>query len=169
MNVNVSIEDSSWEQYQIADIVDLCADAVMEAANMRDKKDLLEISFLFTCDDEVKLLNKIYRGIDKPTNVLSFPAYRGDLPEFDTDNATNEYFADEPANFILGSVALAHETVAKESEEQNKTIQAHLKHLVVHSLLHLLGYDHIKDEDASSMEELEVAILKTIGVSNPYL
>ncbi len=112
-----------------------------------------ELSLLFTDDTRMQQLNAAWRGIDKPTNVLSFPGagYReGDLPP------------------VLGDIVLAAETVAREAALENRPFAHHLSHLMVHGLLHLLGYDHETDEEAENMEKLEAAILSRLGIPDPY-
>jgi phosphate starvation-inducible protein PhoH and related proteins len=104
---------------------------------------------LFTSDEAVKVLNAQWRGKDSPTNVLSFPA---------PDTAGT-----------LGDIALAYETCAREADEQGKSLKDHATHLLVHGLLHLLGYDHEADDDAAEMEGLEKDILAHLGVSDPYV
>ncbi len=103
--------------------------------------------------NEIKNLNKTYRNQDKPTNVLSFPS---DLPiEIDEE--------------ILGDVVICLEVVKQEAQDQQKTFLDHLTHMAVHGTLHLLGYDHIEDDQAKIMESLEVKILDRLQVKNPYL
>jgi len=114
--------------------------------------DDVSLTILLTSDAEVQALNKQYRGKDKPTNVLSFPD--GDRGE---DGALQ-----------LGDIALAYETVMREAEAQEKTFAAHLAHLVIHGVLHLLGYDHEEEDEAEAMEALEIALLATMGIANPY-
>jgi probable rRNA maturation factor len=99
-------------------------------------------------------LNRTWRGKDKPTNVLSFPAGGEAGPR------------DAPR--LLGDVVLAGGVVAAEAEAQGKRLSAHLTHLVVHGVLHLLGHDHERDRDAERMEALEIRILRRLGVANPY-
>lgn len=123
---------------------------------------------LLACDDaRIAALNDRFRGKAQATNVLSWPAWslspetegtRPDLPP-----AGNP---DDPGT--LGNIALAFETCSREAATQDKPFDAHLTHLVVHSVLHLLGYDHIRDKDAALMEETEIAILASIGLENPY-
>lgn len=105
-----------------------------------------EISVVLADDAFVRELNRTYRGKDKPTNVLSFPS--------------GEH---------LGDIVLALETVAREAEQQGKSFKAHAQHLLVHGTLHLLGHDHEQESEAEVMEQLEVKILKKLGVANPYL
>lgn len=101
----------------------------------------------FVSMDQSRQLNRQFRNINEPTNVLSFPA---ELPS------------------VLGDVAICADIAAKEAESQNKRFEEHLAHLVIHGVLHLCGYDHVKDEDAEVMESKEVALLKSIGMPNPY-
>ncbi|WP_055047145.1 rRNA maturation RNase YbeY [Devosia sp. A16] len=111
-----------------------------------------EVSVVLTDDAEQRELNRQWRGFDKSTNVLSFPQI--------------EPFA--PVSGLLGDITLARETVAREAEEMGIGFEAHFTHLVVHGFLHLLGYDHIEDEDAEEMEGLESEILATLGIADPY-
>lgn len=104
-------------------------------------------------DATVRSLNARFRGKDKPTNVLSFPA----LERF--DGAVPQ---------SLGDVVLAQETVEREAAEQGVAASHHLQHLVVHGLLHLLGFDHETDDEAQEMEGIEIEVLSTLGIPNPY-
>ncbi len=113
-----------------------------------------ELSILLTGDAGMRALNRDWRGQDKPTNVLSFPA------------APPDRIAASPA---LGDIALAYETLAREASEQGKTFDAHLAHLVIHGLYHLLGDDHETDAEAEAMEARETAALARLGLANPYL
>lgn len=113
-----------------------------------------EISVVLSDDEHIRELNKHHRGIDKPTNVLSFPAVRMKTP------------AGAPR--ILGDVVLAFETVEREAKEEAKSIENHLAHLVVHGVLHLLGYDHEDDDEAETMEARERQILARLGIPDPY-
>lgn len=111
-----------------------------------------EISVLFTDDAHQQVLNSEWRGIDKPTNVLSFPQL--------------EPFA--PVAGIVGDITLAHETLVREAAELGKGFTEHFTHLVVHGTLHLLGYDHIDETEALHMEGLETQILAELGIADPY-
>ena len=164
MNAEILLENGFWPN-NIKDIINSVADAVFSSLKLKHND--IEICFLCTDDEEIKTLNKTYRGIDKPTNVLSFPAehYKED-DEYLIDSSY-EIHAKVPC--ILGSIALAYETIKKESEEQNKSFDDHLKHMIVHSVLHLLGYDHINDDEAEEMEKLEIKILNSINIKNPYI
>jgi len=118
----------------------------------------LELSLVLADDARVQALNRDYRGRDKPTNVLSFAA---------RDDATMPAIPDEPT--ALGDVVLALETTAAEAAAAGKPLADHAVHLTVHGVLHLLGYDHeLGPAEAAEMESLEVAILATLDVANPY-
>lgn len=112
-----------------------------------------ELSLLLTDDAHVRVLNRDWRGQDKPTNVLSFPAADED---------------DEEPGPLLGDVAVARETTAREAAEEGKTFDDHFAHLLVHGLLHLFGYDHLEDDEAEEMEALETEILAGLGIADPY-
>ncbi|HRK18571.1 MAG TPA: rRNA maturation RNase YbeY [Hyphomicrobiaceae bacterium] len=111
-------------------------------------------TIVFAGDLQVKALNAQFRNIDKPTNVLSFPA---------GGEAT-----DEDGQPYLGDVILAYETVAREAAEQGLAFDHHLVHLVVHGVLHLAGFDHMTESEAGVMEALEIRILARLGIADPY-
>jgi probable rRNA maturation factor len=123
-------------------------------------KECLLVSLLMTSDEEVQILNAEWRGKDKPTNVLSFPMLaREDLLDLDEDGPPE----------MLGDLALAYETCAREAEEKGISLEDHAAHLMIHGLLHLAGLDHeISDEDAREMEILEIKALALIGIADPY-
>lgn len=110
------------------------------------------VSLSINSADEIQHLNKEYRGKDKATNVLSFPMQS---PE-------------EVDICLLGDVVLCAEVIQQEAKQQDKAETSHWAHMVVHGMLHLQGYDHIKDEEAQIMEQLEIKILKDIGIDSPY-
>ena len=121
---------------------------------------------LCLCDDaKMRQLNQQHRQIDKPTNVLSFPAYdmAGDMAG---DTAGQQIDGDAPV--LLGDIVIAAETVMREADDMQMPVADHLIHLFVHGMLHLFGHDHIDDELAEIMETLEVKFLTNIGVPNPY-
>lgn len=164
MDVEILIENGAWENEKTKLSIEESAKAVFDFLEL--KHDDIEICFLCTDDEEVKNLNKTYRGIDKATNVLSFPADSYPDEEDEYSENPDENCAEKTC--LLGSVALSFDTILSESKNQEKTFENHLRHLVVHSVLHLLGYDHIDDKDAEKMEDLEVKILKNMGLENPY-
>lgn len=120
-----------------------------------------EVCVALSDDASVRELNRQYRGKDAPTNVLSFPA-----PEATLAPSAVQISAHQPRT--LGDLVLAYETLAREAREQGIPLAHHLQHLVVHGLLHLLGFDHETDREAEEMEALEVEILAGLGISNPY-
>jgi probable rRNA maturation factor len=141
--IEVEIDDPAWTA-ALPDAQDL-AIAAGEAALDRPG----EVAVLLTGDETLRDLNNRFRGKDRPTNVLSFPA---------------------PANpeGHLGDIALAYGVCATEAEAQGKTLAAHLQHLVAHGVLHLVGFDHETDAEAEVMEARERVILAALGVSDPY-
>ena len=116
----------------------------------------LELSIMLADAAEQRRLNRDWRGIDRSTNVLSFATW----------DPAIELPPDAP--LLLGDVVLAYETVACEAKEQGKAITDHLCHLIVHGVLHLLGYDHATEREAVVMEKLETSILTSLGVADPY-
>lgn len=113
-----------------------------------------ELSLVLTDDAEIRAINTQWRSIDKPTNVLSFPAFNvvvGQAPKA-----------------MLGDVILAYETILREADLEKISFNDHLSHLIIHGLLHLLGYDHENDKDAEEMESLETAILAKLEIADPY-
>jgi probable rRNA maturation factor len=116
-----------------------------------------ELAVMLTDDAGIRTLNSNWRGIDKPTNVLSFPALQ----------PTGRGGPDD-APRMLGDIAIAYETTRKEADDEQKPFDHHLSHLAVHGFLHLIGYDHEKDADAEAMETLEQEILAQLGIPDPY-
>jgi probable rRNA maturation factor len=116
----------------------------------------VELGIILSDADEQLRLNRDYRGQDVPTNVLAFPAW----------DQVSYMTPDIP--ILLGDVVLAFEIIAREAAEQQKSIDAHLSHLVVHGVLHLLGFDHMTATDAERMESLETSILAKLGIADPY-
>src|SRR5882724_1878011 len=116
-----------------------------------------ELAVMLTDDAGIRTLNSNWRGIDKPTNVLSFPALPPTGPSGPDD-----------APRMLGDIAIAYETTRKEADDEQKPFDHHLSHLAVHGFLHLIGYDHEKDDDAETMEALEQKILAQLGIPDPY-
>jgi len=112
-----------------------------------------EVSLCLTDDAEVRALNAHWRGLDKPTSVLSFPS------------APRERIREAP---LLGDIALAFESLSREAEKSGASLADHYRHLVAHGFLHLIGYDHQTDEEAERMEALERRILARLGVADPY-
>jgi probable rRNA maturation factor len=146
MTLSVDVEDPRWPD--VARVAERCHKAVMG-------NDTRSVALLFASDAEVRVLNKQWRGQDKPTNVLSFPASPMPGPPGEEQH--------------LGDIILAFETVKAEAVAQAKPFENHVSHLIVHGLLHLLGLDHDNDADADAMESRERDILAKLGIPDPYL
>jgi probable rRNA maturation factor len=116
-----------------------------------------ELAVMLTDDTGIRTLNRNWRGIDKPTNVLSFPALQPRGPQ-----------GRDEAPRMLGDIAIAYETTRKEADEEQKPFDHHLSHLAVHGFLHLIGHDHERDQEAETMESLERDILSQLGIPDPY-
>ncbi|NNE38286.1 MAG: rRNA maturation RNase YbeY [Gammaproteobacteria bacterium] len=116
-----------------------------------DNNKNVELTIRVVDEEEIQKLNQRWRGMDKGTNVLSFPAGENIV-----------------APGLLGDIAICAPIIEKEALEQNKSQDAHWAHMVIHGVLHLLGYDHIEDDDAEIMESHEINILNTLNFSNPY-
>jgi probable rRNA maturation factor len=123
---------------------------------------LVEISVRLTSDEEVRHLNAQYRGKDRATNVLSFPMIQRDLLDTVTQNS-------DDGEVLLGDIVLAHGVCAGEAAERGIGVDQHLSHLMVHGVLHLLGYDHQGDLEADAMEAIERDALASLGIADPYL
>jgi probable rRNA maturation factor len=145
--IDVEIEDEAWTAAlpQAEMLARGAALAALDAEGAGHEG----VTILLADDEAVRQLNARFRGKDAPTNVLSFPAPHN--PERH-----------------LGDIALAYGVCAREAAEQGKPIGHHLQHLTVHGVLHLLGYDHIGDDEAEAMESLERAVLAQLGVPDPY-
>ena len=115
-----------------------------------------DITLRVVDEDEIRILNRDYRGKDAPTNVLSFPF---DMPDGLPEGAVE---------LLLGDIIICDAVVRREAEEQHKPLDAHWAHMVTHGVLHLLGYDHIDDDDALVMETLEIRALGELGFPDPY-
>ena len=145
MKIDVVTESGEWTSEAEA----LVRQALTQASRMQKRGGAVVV--LLTDDAGVQRLNATWRGLDKPTNVLSFPA-----PEGNPSGA-------------LGDIAIAYETTAREAGEEKMPLAHHLSHLVVHGFLHLVGHDHDNDREAEAMEQLEREILAKLGVPDPYL
>ncbi|PTV97740.1 putative rRNA maturation factor [Rhodobacter aestuarii] len=164
MQIEVDIEDPRWESLDLAARSEVAARAVL--ADLGVAPEGVTLSVLGCDDARIAELNEEFRGKPTPTNVLSWPAEErgaeapGGVPE--------RPVADVFGEIELGDIAIAYETCAREAQEAGKSVHDHVTHLMVHGVLHLLGYDHIRDADAQLMESCEVRILAALGISNPY-
>jgi len=144
---DVIVEDDSWES--LRGKTRLINEALTTAADFLDTTRPGVVAILLTGDDAIADLNQRFRNKSGPTNVLSFPAVDG------SDNH-------------LGDLALAWGVISREAADREIEVTDHLRHLVVHGYLHLQGYDHVEDEEAEYMEDLERRILTKLGVADPY-
>ena len=151
----ILITASCWDAVRDAEAIILRAVRAAAEASPVATGDA-ELAIMLTDDDGIRTLNKTWRGIDKPTNVLSFPA----LP---MENAMPD-----GAPRMLGDIAIAYETVRREADDENKSFADHLSHLAIHGFLHLVGFDHEIEAGAEEMESLERDILGSLGIADPY-
>ncbi|MGB3389762.1 MAG: rRNA maturation RNase YbeY [Pseudaminobacter sp.] len=153
IEIDVSIEAGNWPE--AADLEHLARNAVESAmAEAGVPAGHSELSLVFSDDAAVQALNAEWRGKDKPTNVLSFPAF--------------PYLRGAELPPMLGDIVLAFETVRREAELEEKPLEHHISHLVIHGFLHLLGYDHESDEEAEEMEAVERRALARLAIPDPY-
>lgn len=184
LDLDLDIEAGGWEKAEI-DAIETAISAALDGAladgalweeeakpndDTPDEGDgasllsvapVIEIGVRLSDDATVRILNRDYRDKDKPTNVLSFAAL-----ESAEDASAFMMAPDMP--LLLGDIIIARETCAREAIEQNKPLKNHLVHLAVHGTLHLVGYDHMVDDEAEEMEDLERKILGTLGIDDPY-
>ena len=153
LDVQKGLSDTLKPEALLAEVVKTVESVVLPTAWQQSMPRAVGVRF--TGDAEVQAMNLKFRHKDKPTNILSFP-YESDFPEHEVA-------------YYLGDMVLSVDTLQQEAVAQHKPINAHLKHLFVHGLLHLYGFDHIDDREADVMEDLECRILALLGVENPYM
>ena len=163
--VDIVIEDDRWEAFGLEALSDRAVRAALLALGLG--VDGFQIVVMGCDDARIAVLNADFRGKPQPTNVLSWPSEeRGAEAPGDAPDLPEAGTAEDPEE--LGDLAIAYETCAREAAEQGKPMADHVTHLVIHGLLHCLGYDHVDDADAAVMEGLEVGILAKLGLSDPY-
>lgn len=155
-DIFVDVRAASWGDVQF-DVTGLCHMAATETiTSVPEASGAAEISIVLADDPFVSALNKTWRNIDAPTNVLAFPC------------SGSEEDAVAGAERLLGDVIVAFQTTQREAADLDLPLEHHLAHLVIHGVLHLLGYDHVNDGDAAIMEKLEAETLARLGIGNPY-
>lgn len=159
MTADVLVEDARWNAAGLPALANKAAQAVF--AHLRLDPGTHEFSILACNDSRIAVLNEEFRGKGIATNVLSWPSTERNAAE---PGARPE----PPDDGELGDIAISYEICVREAEESGKSLADHTMHLIVHGLLHLLGYDHIHDKDAALMEGLEVEILGKLGIADPY-
>ncbi|MQQ09256.1 rRNA maturation RNase YbeY [Epibacterium sp. SM1979] len=162
--LDIEIEDMRWQELALETLAHEAVSAAL--AHVQLDLDDCEVVILACDDARIAELNEEFREKAKATNVLSWPSedLAAETPGADPERPE----ADFTGEIALGDIAIAYDTCAREAEEAGKSMTDHVRHLVVHGTLHLLGYDHIRDEDATLMETLEVEILGKLGIPNPY-
>ncbi|SOH92622.1 probable rRNA maturation factor [Monaibacterium marinum] len=161
--LDIVLEDDRWEQLPLTRIADTATRAALSAVTASEGYEIV----LMACGDaRIAELNAEFRGKPTPTNVLSWPAF--DLAPLSAGETPPSPPAPDGFDDALGDIALAYETCVREAREQGKSVEDHLTHLILHATLHLLGYDHETDEDATLMEAIETRALASIGIADPY-
>jgi probable rRNA maturation factor len=145
LSLTLEIQDARWRK--LRGISARLKKAVCAALHAAGADETAALTVLLTTDKRVQALNRDFRGFDKPTNVLSFPT------------TSNEY---------IGDIAIAYGVTAKEAKASGKTLLDHATHLIVHGVLHLLGYDHVTPRKARVMEPMETRILASLNIADPY-
>lgn len=160
LDIQISVEEGTWpSEERLLDISERVLGVAAKFLQRVEKQPFPktgapEVSLVFTNDEAIRGINAEWRNQDKPTNVLSFPAFPltpGKMP-----------------GPMLGDIIFAEETLTREAVDLGKSFDDHLTHLMVHGFLHLFGYDHMDDEEAEKMEGLETRILAELGLSDPY-
>ena len=162
MLVDVIVEEDAWEALDLPLLADRAARATF--AQLEMDADAWEVSLLACNDARIAELNADFRDKPTATNVLSWPS-----GERGAEDDGGDPLPPEGPDPELGDIAIAFETCQREADEAGKSLPDHVTHLLVHGILHLLGYDHIRDQDATLMEGLETRILGKMGIADPYI
>ncbi len=164
MTLEISLEEVRWGAGEFEPLAQRAIEAVLGHFELDPEE--CEISLLACDDARIADLNAEFREKPTPTNVLSWPAE--DLAPEEPGGMPQQPEPDFTGEICLGDIAIAYETCQREADAAGKPLADHLTHLLVHGVLHLLGYDHIRDPDATVMVALEVEILGKLGIDNPY-
>ena len=163
--LNLLVDDSAAKQNNdwrpdVVLLTNWVAETLNEVASNDWRNANVEVSISYVLADAIKQLNADYRQKDSVTNVLSFPAQ---MPLLASEEP------DERSTLVLGDIVLCPDVVQAEAQAQSKLLEHHWAHLVVHSVLHLNGLDHLNESEAQTMESLEIQILSGLGIANPYI
>lgn len=162
--IDILIEDDRWSALKLVPLAERALGAVLADQGLAGRGYTLSV---LACDDpQIARLNGEFRGKPQPTNVLSWPEH--DLAPVHDGDAPGKPPAPDGFDDGLGDIAIAYDTCTREAAEQGIALTDHVSHLLVHGCLHLLGYDHERDGDATRMESLETKILASMGIKDPY-
>ena len=162
--IDIMVASVLWKSQRDAEA--LVQRAIAAAASAVSTADG-EVAIVLTDDSAIRTLNRNWRQKNTPTNVLSFPAHGHLSPPPSGTQKRRARIGRAPR--LLGDIVIAYETTEREARAERKPFAHHLTHLAVHGFLHLVGYDHVADEEAEAMEGLETAILARLGVPDPYI
>lgn len=159
--IDVTVSEPEWNA-SFLDVEEVARNAVQLTLKIARLPPVMksrdfETSIVLANDDLIQVLNREYRDMDKPTNVLSFATIDSDDP------------LPEEGPFPLGDIILSYQTIDREAREQGKFFKDHFTHMVIHGTLHLIGYDHQTEDEANIMETLEIRILGKLNIQNPYM
>jgi len=163
LHVDVIINSPAWESLPFdaaavaEDITKLAYQKAVRPAILQNRD--TELSVVLSDNEEVQILNRDYRGKDKPTNVLSFAAL---------DDEESLTLIPQGESLPVGDIIISYQVLKEESAHMGVTFQDHYTHILIHGTLHVLGYDHENEDDATLMESLEIQILAGLGIKNPY-
>jgi probable rRNA maturation factor len=162
--IEIAQDNDEWDSYKEINpkLFEEILEEVLKNYPNFSKVQNIELSILLTNDKRIKKLNQEFRNENSATNVLSFPDLYIDFSQILEFKPDLDYI-------YLGDIAFAFETISEEVKKKNIPFLNHLKHLLVHSTLHLLGYDHMNDTEAEIMQDIEVKILKKLSIPSPYL
>lgn len=159
VDIDFEVQDDVWNN--LSELSLKVSKAVFSKLDIHNYITHVEFSIILTNNDAIQKINLQYLGKDKATNVLSFPAQDIIMNKLDDLKIQDGFLS-------IGDIIFAYKVVDDEAKRDGKTFQDHFTHLLIHGLLHLLGYDHQEDQDASQMESLEVEILSSFGIKSPY-
>lgn len=164
LEIDITVTSPHWDDLKfnaeevVKEIVALTLEHAEKPPPLAKSQDI-EVSVVLSDDEEIRQLNRRYRGMDKSTNVLSFAALEGTETSITGEVSSCAH---------LGDLVISYETLKREATENAISFKDHFIHLLVHGTLHLVGYDHEKDDEAEIMESLEISILQKLGIKNPY-